>query len=62
MGSDIDQVLNGELPVDKFCATRGVSPRTAYIWCLERCTTENQREEIKKKLQEYNEKAIGMME
>lgn len=53
MGSDIDMVLNGELPIDKFCATRGVSQATAYVWCLERCKSEEQREEIKKKLEEY---------
>lgn len=61
MGSDIDMVLSGELPVDKFCATRGLSPRTAYVWCLERSKSEEERERIKKLLDEYNQSAKGLI-
>ena len=61
MGSDIDLVLKGELEIDKFCATRNVSPRTAYIWCLERATTEEQREKVKRLMKEYFEKGVGLM-
>ena len=61
MGADIDLVLKGELEIDKFCATRNVSPRTAYVWCLERATTEEQREKIKKLMKEYFEKGAGLM-
>lgn len=61
MGGDIDQVLKGELEIEKFCATRSVSPRTAYIWCLERATTEEERKKVKKWLKEYFEKESGLM-
>lgn len=53
MGSDLDLVLKGELDIVKFCATRNVTPRTAYVWCLERCTSEEQRNEVKSKMEEY---------
>ena len=53
MGSDIDMVLSEELAVDKFCASRGVSPRTAYVWCLERCRSEEERDKVKKWMEEY---------
>ena len=61
MGSDIDLVLKGEMEIDKFCATRSVSPRTAYVWCLERATTEEQKEKVKKWMKEYFEKGVGLM-
>ena len=61
MGADIDLVLKGEMEIDKFCATRNVSPRTTYVWCLERATTEEQREKIKKLMKEYFEKGTGLM-
>ena len=61
MRSDIDMVLSGELEVDKFCATRNVSPRTAYIWCLERARSEEEREKVKKWMKEYFEKGVGLM-
>ena len=61
MGGDIDQVLKGELEIEKFCATRSVSPRTAYIWCLERATTEEEREKVKHWMKEYFEKGIGLL-
>ena len=61
MRSDLDLVLSGELEMDKFCATRSVSPRTAYVWCLERARSEEQREEIKKKMKDYFEKGTGLL-
>ena len=61
MGADIDLVLNGELEIDKFCATRNVSPRTAFVWCLERCRTEDEREKVKKWMKEYFEKGTGLL-
>ena len=61
MGADIDLVLKGEMEIDKFCATRNVSPRTAYVWCLERVTTEEQREKVKTWMKEYFEKEVGLM-
>lgn len=61
MGSDIDLVLKGELEIDKFCATRNVSPRTAYIWCLERSTTDEQKEKVKTWMKDYFEKGIGLI-
>ena len=61
MGADIDLVLKGEMEIDKFCATRNVSPRTAYVWCLERATTEEQREKIKKLMKEHFEKGVGLL-
>jgi len=61
MGADIDQLLNGELDIEKFCATRSVSPRTAYIWCLERAKSEEEREKVKTWLKEYFEKGIGLL-
>lgn len=61
MGSDIDLVLKGELEIDKFCATRGVTPRTAYIWCLERTTTDEQRDKVKQWMKEYFEKGVGLI-
>ena len=61
MGSDLDLVLSGELEIDKFCATRNVSPRTAFVWCLERARSEEQREKIKKSMKEYCEKGIGLL-
>ena len=61
MGSDIDLVLKGELEIDKFCATRNVSPRTAYVWCLERCTTDEQHEKVKKWMREYFDKGVGLI-
>ena len=61
MGSDLDLVLSGELEIDKFCATRNVSPRTAFVWCLERARSEEQREKIKKLMNEYFEKGIGLL-
>lgn len=61
MGSDVDLVLRGELDIEKFCATRNVSPRTAYIWCLERAKSEEEREKIKRWLKEYFEKSVGLL-
>ena len=61
MGSDIDLVLSGELDIEKFCATRSVSPRTAYVWCLERARTEEEREKIKKWMKDYFEKGVGLL-
>ena len=60
-GSDLDLVMKGELDIDKFCATRNVSPRTAYVWCLERAKTEEQRDMVKKWMQEYFKKETGML-
>ena len=61
MGSDLDLVLNGQLEIDKFCATRNVSPRTAFIWCLERARSEEEREKVKKWMREYFEKGVGLL-
>ena len=61
MGADIDLVLKGEQEIDKFCATRNVSPRTAFVWCLERCRTEDEREKVKKWMKEYFEKGTGLL-
>ena len=61
MGADIDLVLKGELEIDKFCATRNVSPRTAFVWCLERTTSEEQREKVKSWMQEYFKKGVGLI-
>ena len=61
MGADIDLVLKGELEVEKFCATRNVTPRTAFVWCLERCTTEEQKEKIKQKMEEYFKTEKGLI-
>lgn len=61
MGSDIDLVLNGELEIEKFCATRNVSPRTAFVWCLERARSEQEREKVKKWMKEYFEKGVGLI-
>ena len=61
MGSDLDLVLKGELEMDKFCATRNVSPRTAYVWCLERARTEEEREKVKKLMKDYFDKGIGLL-
>lgn len=61
MGADIDLVLRGELDINKFCATRNVSPRTAFIWCLERCTTEEDREKVKKWMKDYFKSEAGLL-
>ena len=61
MGADIDLVLKGEMEIDKFCATRNVSPRTAYVWCLERATTEEQRNKVKTWMRDYFDKGVGLM-
>ena len=61
MRSDIDLVLSGELDIEKFCATRSVSPRTAYIWCLERARTEEEKEKVKRWMKEYFEKGAGLL-
>ena len=61
MRSDIDMVLSEELAIDKFCATRSVSPRTAFVWCLERTRSEEEREKVKQWMKEYFEKGIGLL-
>lgn len=61
MGSDIDMVLDGELEMDKFCATRSVSPRTALVWCLERAKTEQEKEKVKKWMKDYFDKGVGLL-
>ena len=61
MGADIDLVLKGELEIEKFCATRNVTPRTAYVWCLERATSEEQREKVKQLMKEYFKKETGLL-
>ena len=61
MNSDVDLLLKGELDIEKFCATRSVSPRTAYVWCLERAKTEEEREKVKKWMKDYFEKGIGLL-
>ena len=61
MGSDVDLVLKGELDIEKFCATRSVSPRTAYVWCLERAKSEEEREKVKKWMKDYFEKEVGLL-
>ena len=59
--SDLDLVIKGELEIDKFCATRNVTPRTAYVWCLERAKSEEDREKVKKWMKDYFEKGIGLL-
>lgn len=61
MGSDIDLVLKGELDINKFCATRNVSPRTAYVWCLERCKSEEERQKIKTLMEDYFKSGAGLL-
>lgn len=61
MGSDVDLVLRGELDIDKFCATRSVSPRTAFVWCLERARSEEEQEKVKKWMREYFNKETGLL-
>ena len=61
MGSDVDLVLKGELDIDKFCATRNVSPRTAFVWCLERARSEEEREKVKQWMKAYFEKGAGLL-
>ena len=61
MRSDVDLVLSGELEIEKFCATRNVSPRTAFVWCLERARSEEEREKVKKWMKEYFEKGVGLI-
>lgn len=53
MRSDLDLVLSGELEISKYCATRNISPRTAYIWCLERARSEEEREKVKKWMRDF---------
>lgn len=53
MRSDLDLVLSGELEINKYCATRNISPRTAYIWCLERARSEEEREKVKKWMRDF---------
>lgn len=62
MGADIDMVLNGELAIEKFCATRGVSPKTAYGWCLERATTEEDIEKVKGWMKEYYDSGKALID
>ncbi len=59
--SDLDMVLKGELDIDKFCATRNVTPRTAYVWCLERAKTEEERDKVKTWMKDYFEKGVGLL-
>ncbi len=59
--SDLDLVMRGELEIEKFCATRNVTPRTAYVWCLERAKTEDQREKIKEQMKDYFSKGTGLL-
>ncbi len=61
MHSDLDLVLNGELEIDKYCATRNVTPRTAFVWCLERARSEEEREKVKKWMKDYFEKGVGLL-
>lgn len=61
MRSDIDMVLSGELAIDKFCATRSVSPRTAFVWCLERTRSEEEREKVKQWMKEYFKTGTGLL-
>ncbi len=61
MRSDLDFVLNGELDIDKYCATRNVTPRTAFVWCLERARSEEEREKVKKWMKDYVEKGVGLL-
>ena len=61
MGSDLDLVLKGELEIDKFCATRSVSPRTAFVWCLERARSEEEKVKVEKWMKEYLDKGIGLL-
>lgn len=62
MGADIDLVLKGELDINKFCATRNVSPRTAYVWCLERARSEEERDKVRSWMKEYFKSGIGLIE
>ena len=59
--SDLDLVMKGELEIDKFCATRNVTPRTAYVWCLERAKTEEDREKVKRWMKDYFDKGVGLL-
>lgn len=59
--SDLDLVMKGELEIEKFCATRNVSPRTAYVWCLERAKSEDEREKIKSKMKDYFNTGVGLL-
>ena len=59
--SDLDLVMRGELEIDKFCATRNVTPRTAYVWCLERAKSEEDREKVKRWMKDYFDKGVGLL-
>ena len=59
--ADIDMVLSEELAIDKFCATRSVSPRTAFVWCLERTRSEEEREKVKQWMKEYFKTGTGLL-
>lgn len=59
--SDLDLVMKGELEIEKFCATRNVSPRTAYVWCLERAKSDDEREKIKSKMKDYFNTGVGLL-
>ena len=60
-GSDLDFVLKGELEIEKFCATRNVTPRTAFVWCLERAKSEEEKEKVKQWMKDYFSKGVGLM-
>jgi|GEM_PF-2398573 len=59
--SDLDLVMKGELEIEKYCATRNVTPRTAYVWCLERAKSDEEREKIKGQMKEYFATGAGLM-
>lgn len=61
MRSDLDLVLSGELDINKYCATRNVTPRTAFVWCLERARSEEEREKVKSWMKEYFKKGVGLL-
>jgi metal-dependent amidase/aminoacylase/carboxypeptidase family protein len=59
--SDLDLVMRGELEIEKYCATRNVTPRTAYVWCLERAKSDEEREKIKGQMKDYFATGTGLM-
>ena len=66
LGGDLDKLAYAsqdefDALLKKFCATKNVRPDTAIRWCMQRSLSEEQKNFIQSKFEEYYNSAAGLL-
>ncbi len=66
LGGDLDNMAYAkpdefDAAVKKFCLTKNCKPDSAMRWALQRALTEEQRQFIESKLEEYYKSGVGLI-